>query len=69
MTATTLTTLAIDEFRVHAAGIRMRCLSIGEGRPLILRHGFLSSAEEFGGRFRALASHRRLIIPDPPRQR
>ena len=44
----------------------MRCLSIGEGRPLILCHGFLSSAEEFGGRFRALAEQRRLIIPDLP---
>lgn len=39
---------------------------MGQGRPLILCHGFLSSAEEFGGRFRALAAHRRLIIPDLP---
>jgi pimeloyl-ACP methyl ester carboxylesterase len=60
------TAFAMDEFRVDAAGAHMRCLSIGEGRPLILCHGFLSSAEEFGGRFRALASHRRLIIPDLP---
>jgi pimeloyl-ACP methyl ester carboxylesterase len=38
----------------------------GEGRPLLLCHGFLSSAEEFGGRFSALAAHRTLIIPDLP---
>jgi pimeloyl-ACP methyl ester carboxylesterase len=44
----------------------MRCLVGGEGRPLLLCHGFLSSAEEFGGRFRDLAAERRLIIPDLP---
>jgi len=44
----------------------MRCLVAGEGKPLLLCHGFLSSAEEFGGRFRALALHRRLIVPDLP---
>jgi pimeloyl-ACP methyl ester carboxylesterase len=38
----------------------------GQGKPLVLCHGFLSSAEEFGGRFRALASRRRLIVPDLP---
>jgi pimeloyl-ACP methyl ester carboxylesterase len=58
--------LGMDEFRVDGAGPSMRFLSIGEGRPLVLCHGFLSSAEEFGGRFRALASHRHLIIPDLP---
>jgi pimeloyl-ACP methyl ester carboxylesterase len=62
----TATALAIDEFCVDTADGRMRCLSIGNGRPLILCHGFLSSAEEFGGRFRALAAHRQLIIPDLP---
>jgi pimeloyl-ACP methyl ester carboxylesterase len=62
----TATAFAIEELRVDAAGVQMRCLSIGEGRPLILCHGFLSSAEEFGGRFRALAAHRQLIIPDLP---
>ncbi|MBV8527840.1 MAG: alpha/beta fold hydrolase [Candidatus Dormibacteraeota bacterium] len=41
-------------------------MSIGEGKPLLLCHGFLSSAEEFGGRFSELAAHRRLIIPDLP---
>jgi pimeloyl-ACP methyl ester carboxylesterase len=51
---------------VHAAGASIRCLSMGEGRPLILCHGFLSSGEEFEGRFRALARDRRLIIPDLP---
>jgi pimeloyl-ACP methyl ester carboxylesterase len=62
----TATALAIEELRLDATGSRMRCLSIGEGRPLILCHGFLSSAEEFGGRFRALAEQRQLIIPDLP---
>lgn len=38
----------------------------GHGRPLVLCHGFLSSAEEFGGRFSALASRRTLIVPDLP---
>jgi pimeloyl-ACP methyl ester carboxylesterase len=62
----TATAPAVDELRIDTAGARIRCLSIGAGRPLILCHGFLSSAEEFGGRFRALAAHRRLIIPDLP---
>src|SRR6266566_3338658 len=52
------------ECSVDVGGQPMRCLMAGEGRPLLLCHGFLSSAEEFGGRFRALALHRRLIIPD-----
>ncbi|MFN2581571.1 MAG: alpha/beta fold hydrolase [Candidatus Dormibacteria bacterium] len=51
---------------VGAEGRRIRCLVAGEGKPLLLCHGFLSSAEEFGGRFSALAAHRRLIIPDLP---
>ena len=54
------------ECSVAVGGQPMRCLIAGEGRPLLLCHGFLSSAEEFGGRFRALALHRRLIIPDLP---
>lgn len=58
--------LAVDELLVDAGGARIRCLSTGEGRPLILCHGFLSAGEEFGGRFRALAAHRQLIIPDLP---
>lgn len=44
----------------------MRCLVMGSGRPLLLCHGFLSSAEEFGCRFSGLAEHRLLIIPDLP---
>ncbi|MEO8897332.1 MAG: alpha/beta fold hydrolase [Candidatus Dormibacter sp.] len=62
----TVTAIATRELIVDVAGARMRCLSIGEGRPLVLCHGFLSAAEEFGGRFRALAAHRQLIIPDLP---
>src|SRR5207302_5337838 len=54
------------ECSVVVGGHPIRCLIAGEGRPLLLCHGFLSSAEEFGGRFRALALHRRLIIPDLP---
>src|SRR5579884_3914352 len=57
---------SMTEVRVDAGGQPMRCLITGEGRPLLLCHGFLSSAEEFGGRFRDLASERRLIIPDLP---
>ena len=56
----------MDELHVDAGGAPIRCLTMGAGRPLILCHGFLSSAEEFGGRFHALASQRRLIIPDLP---
>src|SRR5579884_600361 len=57
---------SMTEVRVDAGGQPMRCLITGEGRPLLLCHGFLSSAEEFGGRFRDLACERRLIIPDLP---
>lgn len=58
--------MSTDEVHVDATGRRMRCLTVGSGRPLLLCHGFLSSAEEFGGRFRDLAEHRQLIIPDLP---
>lgn len=44
----------------------MRYLVGGQGKPLVLCHGFLSSAEEFGGRFSSLARDRRLIVPDLP---
>src|SRR5207302_2596691 len=57
---------AMDEFCVDVGGQRIRCLTAGGGRPLLLCHGFLSSAEEFGGRFQALAEHRLLIVPDLP---
>src|ERR1700726_4603572 len=54
------------ELFVDVGGQPMRCRTAGTGRPLLLCHGFLSSAEEFGGRFRALALHRQLIVPDLP---
>ena len=47
-------------------GVRLRYLMGGHGKPLVLCHGFLSSGEEFGGRFAALASQRTLIAPDLP---
>ena len=56
----------MTEMQVDCGGQPMRCLTTGEGRPLLLCHGFLSSAEEFGGRFCELAAERRLIIPDLP---
>lgn len=56
----------MTDVHVDAGGRPMRCLISGEGRPLLLCHGFLSSAEEFGGRFHELASTRRLLIPDLP---
>jgi len=56
----------MQELRLDVAGRPIRCLVSGRGRPLLLCHGFLSSAEEFGGRFTALTACRRLIIPDLP---
>jgi pimeloyl-ACP methyl ester carboxylesterase len=47
-------------------GQPLRYLVGGQGKPLVLCHGFLSSAEEFGGRFSALGAYRTLIIPDLP---
>lgn len=47
-------------------GAHLRYLIGGTGKPLILCHGFLSSAEEFGGRFEALTRQRTLIVPDLP---
>jgi pimeloyl-ACP methyl ester carboxylesterase len=61
-----MTTEAMRELRVTVGGETMRCLTVGSGTPLLLCHGFLSSAEEFGGRFSALAAQRQLIIPDLP---
>lgn len=55
-----------DEVHVDSLGRRIRCLTVGRGRPLLLCHGFLSTAEEFGGRFTELAEHRQLVIPDLP---
>jgi pimeloyl-ACP methyl ester carboxylesterase len=47
-------------------GQTLRYLVGGHGKPLVLCHGFLSSAEEFGGRFSELGAYRTLIIPDLP---
>lgn len=47
-------------------GRRMRYLVVGSGRPLVLLHGFISSGEEFGGRFAMLAASRTIIAPDLP---
>ena len=54
------------EYHVRTGSQSIRYLVSGEGRPLLLCHGFLSSAEEFGGRFGGLAAHRLLIVPDLP---
>lgn len=64
--AAAATAAPMHEHRVKVGTQSIRCLTSGEGKPLLLCHGFLSSAEEFGGRFSALAAHRRLIIPDLP---
>jgi pimeloyl-ACP methyl ester carboxylesterase len=66
LTATPAIDAPMQEHCVTVGSRSMRCLTVGDGRPLLLCHGFLSSAEEFGGRFRGLAAHRRLIIPDLP---
>ncbi len=62
----TASALAMDELHITGGTAMIRCLTLGNGRPLLLCHGFLSSAEEFGGRFLELAAYRRLIIPDLP---
>ncbi len=62
----TATALSMNELHISDGATSIRCLTIGQGRPLLLCHGFLSSAEEFGGRFSELATFRRLIIPDLP---
>jgi pimeloyl-ACP methyl ester carboxylesterase len=56
----------LEERFVDVAGTRMRYLIGGEGPALVLCHGFLSSAEEFGGRFPGLMRARTLIVPDLP---
>ncbi|HUZ68717.1 MAG TPA: alpha/beta hydrolase [Candidatus Saccharimonadales bacterium] len=56
----------MDERFVTIRGQTLRYLVSGRGKPLVLCHGFLSSAEEFGGRFSELGDYRRLIIPDLP---
>ncbi len=56
----------VEERFADIRGARLRYLIGGEGKPLVLCHGFLSSGEEFGGRFAALTSQRTLIAPDLP---
>jgi pimeloyl-ACP methyl ester carboxylesterase len=56
----------MDERFTKVGGQPLRYLVCGQGKPLVLCHGFLSSAEEFGGRFSELGAHRTLIIPDLP---
>ena len=56
----------MDERFLTIRGQRLRYLVGGTGKPLVLCHGFLSSAEEFGGRFSRLGANRTLIIPDLP---
>ena len=56
----------MEERFVVLGGKRVRYLIGGEGKPLVLCHGFISSGEEFGGRFAALAGQRTLIAPDLP---
>jgi len=56
----------MEERFVVLGGKRVRYLIGGEGKPLVLCHGFISSGEEFGGRFAALACQRTLIAPDLP---
>jgi pimeloyl-ACP methyl ester carboxylesterase len=57
---------ALKERFAYINGTRMRYLIGGEGKPLVLCHGFISSGEEFGGRFAALSTNRTLIAPDLP---
>ena len=56
----------LDERFIQICGQPLRYLIGGQGKPLVLCHGFLSSAEEFGGRFSELGALRTLIIPDLP---
>ncbi|MGD1052916.1 MAG: alpha/beta fold hydrolase [Candidatus Dormibacteria bacterium] len=56
----------MEERFVQLGGRRLRYLMGGTGRPLVLCHGFISSGEEFGGRFAGLASQHTLIAPDLP---
>ena len=59
----------LDERFIQICGQPLRYLIGGQGKHLVLCHGFLSSAEEFGGRFSELGALRTLIIPDLTRQR
>lgn len=56
----------ISEHVAQHDGRRLRYLTMGSGKPLVLFHGFLGSAENFETWFEALAQRRTLIIPDLP---
>ena len=66
MTVATAAIPRMEERFVNLGGRRLRFLIGGTGKPLVLCHGFISSGEEFGGRFEALASQHTLIAPDLP---
>jgi pimeloyl-ACP methyl ester carboxylesterase len=55
-----------NEHTVHHGSRRVRYVTMGQGEPLILCHGFLGSAENFETWYDALAQRRTLIIPDLP---
>lgn len=57
---------ALQERFAIINGRRMRYLIGGSGKPLVLCHGFISSGEEFGGRFAELTAQRTIIAPDLP---
>lgn len=44
----------------------MRYVTMGDGEPLVLCHGFIGSAENFDTWYEALARRRTLVIPDLP---
>jgi pimeloyl-ACP methyl ester carboxylesterase len=66
LTVSTAAAPPMEERFVDLGGRRLRFLIGGTGKPLVLCHGFISSGEEFGGRFAALASQHTLIAPDLP---
>lgn len=49
-----------------AGGLRVRCLVAGEGRPVILLHGWPTSSFLWRGVVPALAARARVIAPDLP---
>jgi pimeloyl-ACP methyl ester carboxylesterase len=54
-----------ERFTTHE-GKRLRYLTGGTGRPLLLCHGFIGSAENFSDWFEVLLSRRTIIAPDLP---
>ena len=54
-----------ERFTTHE-GKRLRYLTGGTGRPLLLCHGFIGSAENFKDWFEVLLSRRTIIAPDLP---